>query len=109
MVGYLIAFGLTIIIECAVALIFARDRKLLLAVVAVNFFTHPLFGALLWIFPSLRGVPSVPIIELAIVIVEAALMMMALPERKKSFLFMLSLSMNLASYLAGVVMNGSWG
>ncbi len=108
--GYLTAFGLTLIIELAVALAFdRRSGRLLLAVLMANCFTHPIFGTLLLLAPGLRGVPSIPIIEVVIVLVEAALLILALPGRKRGALLVLSLCMNAASYLAGVLLYHSWG
>src|SRR5262249_51178730 len=98
------------LVEGGIAFAFdRRDRRLLLAVLAVNLFTHPAFGAILTMFPDHRGLPNVPLMEVAIALVEGGLLMLALPERKRWFLLLLSFTMNAASYAVGAAINGTFG
>ena len=104
--NYAIAFLLTIVLEVAVALLLGYRRRLEIASVAlVNVFSHPLVNYLIWVADSLRAVPvgalEILLLEVGVVIVEWLLLCYALPQRRKSGLFVLSLVMNGVSYLAG--------
>ncbi len=106
--NYTIAFLLTIVLEVAVALVLGyRRRHEIACVVLVNVFSHPLANYLVWIIGELRSTPIRPLeillLEAAVVIVEWLLLCYALPRRRKSGLFVLSLAMNSGSYLAGTL------
>jgi hypothetical protein len=101
-----IAFFLTIVVEMAVALLLGYRRRVEIACVFwVNVFSWPLLNYLLWTLASLRSAPfSTPIIllfETGVVLVEWQLLCFALPRHSRFQLFVLSLTMNSASYLAG--------
>jgi len=102
-----IAFLLTIVLEVAVALLLGyRRRQEIACVVLVNVFSHPLVNYLIWVADTFRPVPVRPLeillLEVGVVIVEWLLLCYALPRRRKSGLFVLSLVMNSVSYLAGL-------
>ncbi len=110
MLSYAIAFVLTILIETCVAFLLGYHRgKILLGVVLVNLFTHPLLTALLYAnatygeFIERRTLTLV--LEGGVVLVEGYLLAdtFDLPRRD---LYRLSLAMNLASYLTGVLLFG---
>jgi hypothetical protein len=107
--NYAIAFLLTIVLEVAVAALLGYRRRAEIAcVVLVNVFSHPLVCYLAWFANSLRAAPlrwfEILLIEAGVVLVEWLLLCYALPCRRKSGLFSLSLAMNAASYLAGVIL-----
>jgi hypothetical protein len=106
--NYAIAFLLTIVLEVAVALLLGYcKRREIACVILVNVFSHPLLCYLIWIADALRSVPVRPVeillMEGSVVIVEWLLLCYALPQRRKAGLFALSLAMNTASYVAGLV------
>jgi hypothetical protein len=105
--NYAAAFLLTIVLEVAVAVLFGYRKRLEIAcVILVNVFSHPLLCYAVWIADTLRPVPVRPqevlLMEGAVVVVEWLLLCYALPRRRKSGLFVLSLAMNSVSYLAGL-------
>jgi hypothetical protein len=104
----LIAFALTLVIEVTVALLLGYRRRLeIAAVVCVNLFTHPLLCYLVWLIIAWQsaplGVVEIAILEAGVVLVEWQLLCYALRQHPKSRLFALSLAMNAASYVAGLL------
>jgi hypothetical protein len=106
----LLALLLTEIVEIAVALFlgYRRPREII-AVFLVNLVTNPSLNYLLFLneyFSIIRyRLPLILFSELAVVLVEWALLVFALRENKKS-LFVLSFAMNTCSYLIGVLIFG---
>ncbi len=103
--SYLLALGLTLIIELSVAYALGfRNAKSLLSVICVNLISHPLFGYFLWINQSAAFIPinyySIIILEIIITIVEAALLFFALKQKFATMLW-LSLAMNFTSFAIG--------
>ena len=75
-----------------------------LAVIGVNLATHPIFTFLLGVF----GEASVFVIpcEICIFMAEALMLMAVYGFRRWRFLLVVSLAMNTASYLTGVLLMG---
>jgi hypothetical protein len=104
--NYAIAFTLTLALEVIVALLLGYRRRVEIAcVVWVNVFSWPLANYLIWLISSLRSEPvstsEILLFEVGIVGVEWLLLCYALPRRPRLRLFLLSLAMNSASYVAG--------
>ena len=102
---YLPALGETLAVELGVAFLLGfREMRQLLAVALVNFVTHPSihFIMLLVVFFKWMPInlPFILILELMVFLVEWALLAYAL-RLKPARACLLSLSMNLASYLFG--------
>lgn len=98
---------LTEVCELPVAYLFGyRTRAQLLSVFAVNLLTNPILNYLLWLNYSLalvkQTLPLVLFLEILVVIGEAALLAFAWHMRFVKLL-PLALAINLASYLAGLV------
>jgi hypothetical protein len=110
--NYAIAFLMALVIEPAVAwaLGYRRWRELV-CVVAVNVFSHPAVNFFVYAIVQWRerplGLGAILLLELGVVLVEWRLMCYALPERAPRGLFVLSLVMNAASYVAGCFV--PWG
>jgi hypothetical protein len=107
--NYAIAFLLTIVVEGAVALILGyRKRHELACIVWVNVFSHPLLYYMVWIIRSFRSLPArdpiVVLFEAGVVLLEWQLLCYALPRYPKRRLLLLSTAMNVASYVAGLVL-----
>jgi hypothetical protein len=107
--SYAIAFVATIVIEVAVAALLGyRRRTEIAAVICVNLFTHPLVNYLVWLIVALRSAPVGPrdiaLFEISIVIIEWLLLCYAIPNGGRTRLFVLSLAINGASYLAGLLL-----
>ena len=106
----LLALLLTEIVEIAVALFlgYRRPREIT-AVFLVNLVTNPSLNYLLFLndyFGIIRyRWPLILFSEVAVVLVEWALLVFALRGNKKS-LFVLSFTMNICSYLTGVLIFG---
>jgi hypothetical protein len=103
--SYLIALGLTLIIELSVAYALGfRNFKSLISVICVNLISHPLFGYFLWINQSAAFIPinyySIIALEIIITIGEASLLSFALRQKLPAMLW-LSLTMNFASFAIG--------
>jgi len=106
----LLALLLTEIVEIAVALFLGYRRpRAIIAVILVNLVTNPSLNYLLFLneyFGIIRyRFPLIFFSELAVVLVEWALLAFALRGNKKS-LFVLSFAMNTCSYLTGVLIFG---
>jgi hypothetical protein len=109
LINYAIAFLLTIVIEVAVAMVLGyRKRPEIACIVWVNVFSHPLLNYIIWTINSLSSVPIgimwILLFEGCVAIIEWQLMCYALRRIKKSRLLVLSLTMNSASYIAGIVL-----
>ncbi len=100
------AFFLTLAAEGAVgALLGLRTRPELAAVAAANLVTHPAL-----FYMTARSLPAglwgnagagLALLESGAVLLEAALLGYALPDRRRGSLLALSLAMNLGSFLFG--------
>jgi hypothetical protein len=106
--SYAIAFLLTLVTEVAVALALGyRKRREIASVVWVNVFSHPLLIYLIWILDWLRSAPvnfsETLLLEAAVVVVEWKLLYYALVKQGKARLFLLSLTMNSVSFVAGLL------
>jgi len=107
--SYATAFLGTLVLEVGVALVLGfRKRPELASVVLVNVFTHPLLCYLLWVIGSPRSAPigllEVLLFEAGVVLVEWQLLCFALRRHRKSRLFLLSLAMNVVSFLVGLLL-----
>ena len=106
----LLALLLTEIVEIAVAVFlgYRRPREII-AVFLVNLVTNPSLNYLLFLneyFSIIRQrLPLILFSEVAVVLIEWALLVFALRGNKKS-LFVLSFAMNTCSYLTGVLIFG---
>jgi hypothetical protein len=104
-----IAFLLTVILEIIVACLFGyRKRHEFAAIFWVNTCSYPLSIFLVLLISKLRdislGMQGILILEIAVVLLEWQLLCFALPKEKKYFLFILSLTMNGISYVAGLLL-----
>ena len=106
----LLALLLTEIVEIAVALFLGYRRpRAIIAVFLINLVTNPSLNYLLFLndyFGIIRyRWPLILLSEVAVVLVEWALLLFALRGNKTS-LFVLSFAMNTCSYLTGVLIFG---
>ena len=109
LVGYLLALTLTIFSEIAIVLLFGHKKKIILAVVLVNFISHPIFGFTLWT-NSLLGIFSlnwfwIASFEIVIALVEAILLFYVFGNDWWKWL-QLSFLMNAGSFLLGLAIFG---
>jgi hypothetical protein len=105
--SYLTAFLLTEIIETSVAwLLGFRKGREIAAVLLVNCVTHPSLHYYLLLTARFDWLPmSMTVLfflEIGIVFIEWGLLVFALRKRSPRSLFLLSFTMNTASYLAGL-------
>jgi hypothetical protein len=104
---YLLALLLTIVVEAGVAwLLGLRTRRGLLAVVAINTLTHPILNYAILILGFLGSdltLGTILLLEVLVVAAEWRLLAYAcgLPGGRS---FFISLMMNAASFLAGVLL-----
>ena len=106
----LLALLLTEVVEIAVALLLGYRRlREIIAVFLVNLITNPSLNYLLFLneyFSIIRQrLPLILFSEVAVVLIEWALLVFALRGNKRS-LFVLSFAMNTCSYLTGVLIFG---
>jgi hypothetical protein len=104
---YLLALLLTVAIEGAVAWFFGfRTGRSQLAVAMINCLTNPALNLLLvilaWLGVAVR-LPLVVLLEVVVVAVEWGLLVYAFGGSKRR-LFLLSLTANAASFLAGLAL-----
>jgi hypothetical protein len=105
---FLFALVATIIVEVSVGLLLGyRRAREVIAIVLVNVVTNPSLNYLLvanerWHL-FVRSTASLLGLEAIIVVVEWALLMFALPYRKRRNLFVLSFVMNSCSCIAGAI------
>jgi hypothetical protein len=102
-----IALLITILVEATVAIVLGYRKKLEIAtIILINIITNPLLNYLLFMTNYLGIIRvntiGVLFLELIIVLVEWLLLRFVLQQDPKK-LFVLSLAMNLCSYLAGVL------
>ena len=99
---------MTIVIECTIAFIIGYRKKDLLNVMLVNLFTNPVVSSLPVFFNYHYGLRArnicLYILEVLVVIVEGFIYYKVL-ERRKINGFLLSLILNVSSYLLGLVIN----
>jgi len=104
----LLAFLLTVVIECAAVLIIFRQKKYVYYCVLCNLLTNPAMILLLSIFVSLFGVrvyyPVLIPAEIAVVIIEAAVYNYICGFGMKKALI-LSTFLNAISFAAGILLN----
>jgi hypothetical protein len=105
--GYLLSLFLTELIESAVAFALNfRKRREIAAVLLVNLVTHPLLHFYELLHEHYAAFPMdltiLTCMEAGIVFAEWGLLSIALRERSKRSLFLLSATMNTCSYLAGL-------
>ena len=107
-ISILLAFLLTVVIECAVILIIFRQKKYVYYCLLCNLLTNPAMNLLLSIFVSLFGVRTYyPVLipaEIAVVFIEAAVYnyICGFGMRKS---VLLSAFLNVISFAAGVLLN----
>jgi hypothetical protein len=104
--SYFWPFALSVIVEPAVALLLGyRNRDMLVVVFFVNLMTNPatnlFFRAGCYCHLLSGSVPSMIGLEVAVVIVEWRVLNYVFSGRSKS-MFLLSLLMNTASFIAGL-------
>ena len=104
----LICLGCTVIIECGVALILGYRKKDLLNVLLVNMLTNPIVSSVPVFFNYHYGLRArnivLTILEILTLFVEGFIYVKVLKRRKING-FILSLILNLSSYLLGLVIN----
>ena len=103
---YFLALALTLVIEVGVAVLFGYGNYVALkTVVLVNLMSHPLLTYLL-LFNAGMGFldfeTAVIILEILVVVLEWQLLLLVLRNNAKR-LFALSATMNLASFLTGLI------
>lgn len=103
---YLLALGLTLAIEIAVAKVFFSEKYIIKAVILMNLVSHPVFNLALYFLSAYLGwrIGWLVLIyfEIGIVILEALLLLYAGFGRKKSVA--LSLCANTASFSIGFIL-----
>jgi hypothetical protein len=107
---YFTGLALTLIIECSVAALLGyRTRVQLQTVALASLITHPALCYFLWVNAYLWLVPdtgfTIIVLELIVVLVEWLVLVFVLRENRKR-LFLLSFTMNCASFLTGVAIYG---
>jgi hypothetical protein len=107
---YAVTLFLTEIIEVTVAILLGyRQRRQIAAVILVNLVSHPILHFFLLLnrhydLVAMRPM-TIPLLEAAVILLEWALLVFALRGKKSALLF-LSTTMNLCSYLVGVLIYG---
>lgn len=104
-INFVLALFYTIIIELLVAFLFGfRKKTEIIAIILVNLVTNPILNYLLLVigYSSLFGISQIFIVflELIVVLVEWKLLVFVLQDKPKRLL-LLSIAMNLCSYMAG--------
>jgi hypothetical protein len=104
--SYLWPFALSVVVEAAVAFLLGyRNRDMVVVVFFINLMTNPASNLLIragWCYHLLSGsVPFTIGLEVAVVIVEWRVLNYVFCGRSKS-MFILSLLMNTASFIAGL-------
>ena len=106
----LLALTLTIIVEVIVAFLFGyKDRTSIQSIMLINLITNPVLNYLVSVLSFLGilpiGTTLILILEAFVVLIEWRLLMFALKKDWKSML-LLSLVMNMASYIIGIILFG---
>ena len=103
-----ICLVMTIVIECGIALILGYRKKDLLNVMLVNLLTNPIVSSVPVYFNYYHGLRArnicLYILEVLVVIIEGFIYYKVLKRRKING-FLLSLILNVSSYLLGLVLN----
>ena len=100
----IVALIITIVIEVLVAYFFNfRKKEQLLSVIGINFVTNPIANFLFQLKIIQFSIPNVLLFEVLIVIVEALILAKVLNKQKREMLI-LSLTINLFSFLTGVIL-----
>ena len=104
----IICLLMTIIIECGIAFILGYRKKDLLNVLLVNLLTNPIVSSVPVYFNYYHGIKArnicLYILEVLVLIVEGFIYVKVLKRRKING-FLLSLILNLSSYLLGLLIN----
>lgn len=108
MINYLIALGLTLIIESLIGLLVGfRNKKEFAALILVNLVTHPLLHLLFFLNNYLAFLTVndgiIVLLEILITITEGCLLSLALKKPLKRML-LVSLAMNASSFLLGRIL-----
>ncbi len=104
---YFTVLILTIVIETLVALIFTREKQLLLLVIIAQIITNPALNFLIQSFPELYyNTAAIFLLEAAVVVVEW-LFYLAFYKKKPLKLFFLSFVTNAGSYFFGILLQKS--
>lgn len=107
--SYFLALSLTIFLEVIVGLLFnlvlkLKTRTLVYSLVLINLITHPILTYSLWLINSKTRInittPHILIAEALVVLIEYLLLKLTLPQKTR-YLAILSLTANLASFVAG--------
>ncbi len=106
----MVALILTILIEVTVAVVLGyRQKKVIATVVLVNMVTNPILNYFLYASEHFKimtvDAMTITILEVIIILVEWQLLRFALQQDSKK-LFILSLTMNVSSYLIGGLIFG---
>lgn len=104
--SFLVPLLLTIVVECLAAFILGyRGRNFFIVLILVNIITNPLLNYIISVIflltPAGSRYAMIPL-ELAVVFIEWKLLRYAFPKERKP-LFTLSVVMNTASYLTGLL------
>lgn len=110
-ISLLVALISTIIIEETVIFLFGyRNKSTFLVVALVNIITNPIANYIVTtnnIFNIINpGIPLVMILEILIVFIEWKIMEYSLPNQEKQSCLILSIIMNLASFITGLILFG---
>jgi len=105
---FMIALSLTILIECAVVFLFGfREKNVFLAVAIINLITNPLLNYFILVVRSLNlfqvNIFVLLILELVVVLAEWRMLLYSVSGSSKELLI-LSFSMNMCSFLSGLVL-----
>ena len=105
--SYLLALLTTILVEVSVAVLFGCKSKEVLSIVLVNLITQPVLNYIVFLVDYFKlvyvDIQFVFFSEIIVILVEWRLLVFAL-ERSPRRLFVLSLVMNLASFLVGLLL-----
>jgi hypothetical protein len=110
-INFLTALILTILIEKTVIFFLGyRNKNTFLVVALVNVITNPIANCIVMannIFNIIKpNISLVIILEVLIVYIEWKILEYALPNQEKQSYLILSIIMNLASFLAGIILFG---
>ncbi|MEW5822055.1 MAG: hypothetical protein AB1782_17810 [Cyanobacteriota bacterium] len=107
MINYLIAFALTQIIEIPVAYLFGYRKALeIFAIFLINLITHPTLNIFIHFCITYNLLPlnilTITLLEIAVALIEWGLLVYVFGLKSIKKLFLLSFTMNTASYLSGL-------
>ena len=108
---YVYSLILTLVTEIIVAIIFGFRTKLFIAVIVlINLITHPLLNFIIQFLHTLQinvDIYHIIPLEVAVIIAEWLLLLYVFGEPRKK-LFLLSVTMNTVSFLAGIIVFWRW-